>query len=146
MTLPPKVQKLLEADTATAQKALVGITPEELLAPAKIVSPDDALLVKAAIYLRHGFLDESHKISQQVQTPNGSYWHAIMHRKEGDFSNSKYWYRRVGAHPVFAAMGKDWDAFRFVDQCAKGNADAATEQKEFELLLEHTIRCATQNL
>jgi hypothetical protein len=141
--LPAKIQELLAADATTAQKVLSSISPEELVEPAKIISRDDALLVKAAIYLRHGFLDESHKISQQVETPNGSYWHALMHRKEGDFSNSKHWYRRVGAHPVLAAMGKDWDPFRFVDQCAKGNADVATEQKEFALLLEHTIRCAT---
>lgn len=33
-----------------------------------------------------------------------SFWHAIMHRREGDFSNSKYWYDRAGAHPIFPAL------------------------------------------
>ena len=143
MTLPHQVQQLLTMDAASAKKLLGKISSEELLAPAKIVSREDALLVKAAIYLKHGFLDESHKISQQVETPNGSYWHAIMHRKEGDFGNSKYWYRRVGAHAVLATMGEKWDALRFVDQCARGTAPDALERKEFDLLLQHTIRCAT---
>ena len=30
----------------------------------------------------------------------GSFWHAIMHRREGDFPNSKYWYARCRSHPV----------------------------------------------
>ena len=55
----------------------------------------------AAIWLLHDFLDESHEISQRIDTPEGSFWHAIMHRREGDFSNAKYWYRHVGDHPVF---------------------------------------------
>jgi hypothetical protein len=136
------LQRLLDDDAA---RDLDAVTPEELLAPADIVSPEDARLVKAALYLKHGFLDRCHKIAQQVETPNGSYWHAIMHRKEGDFSNSKYWYRRAGLHPVFARLGPDWDPFAFVDDCERNPTDRThrLEQREFDLLLEHTIRCAT---
>jgi hypothetical protein len=32
----------------------------------------------------------------------GSAWHAVVHRLEGDFWNSKYWWRRVGS-------GVNWD-------------------------------------
>ena len=79
----------------------------------------------SGIWLLHNFLDESHSISQQIQSPEGSFWHAIMHRLEGDFSNSKYWYRSVGQHPVFETivesinrpLGADWTPFDFVDQC-----------------------------
>ena len=146
--MSPKISELLSADATDAKKQLDTLTPEQLLAPAKIISREDALLVKAALYLRHGFLDESHKISQHVETANGSYWHAIMRRKEGDFSNAKYWYRRVGQHPVFATLGNDFDPFRFVDQCAKGGGDATVklEQAEFDALLEHTIQAATESL
>jgi hypothetical protein len=33
-----------------------------------------------------------------------SFWHAIMHRREGDFSNSKYWYARCASHPSMQTL------------------------------------------
>ena len=47
----------------------------------------------AGVWLLHDYLDESHTISQRIDTPSGSFWHGIMHRREGDFSNAKYWFR-----------------------------------------------------
>ena len=47
--------------------------------------------------------------SGQALHPSSSstlaFWHAIMHRREGDFSNAKYWYARCRTHPVLATMG-----------------------------------------
>lgn len=107
------------------------LTVDEMLAPAKIVSRPDADLVKAALYLRLGCLEECHKIAQQIATPTGSYWHGIMHRHEGDISNSKYWHARVGRHPVLDAIGGY-------------PQDAAMQAREFELLLEYTLQAATK--
>ncbi len=67
----------------------------------RIADREMASCCLAGVWLLHDYLDESHNISQRIDTPAGSYWHAIMHRREGDFSNAKYWYRRVGKHPVF---------------------------------------------
>ena len=58
----------------------------------------------SALYLRHNFLDESHEISQEIDTIDGSYWHGIMHRREPDYDNAKYWFRRVPSHPVFGPL------------------------------------------
>ncbi len=33
-----------------------------------------------------------------------AFWHAIVHRREGDFSNSKYWYARCEGHAVLGVM------------------------------------------
>ncbi len=123
----PTLTRLLAHAT---KDELDRVTPEELLAPDAVVSRDDARLVQAALYLKHGYLDACHKIAQQIATPTGSYWHGILHRREGDISNSHYWYDRVGHHPVLEAIGGY-------------PQDAATEEREFELLLAHTISRAT---
>jgi hypothetical protein len=57
-------------------------------------------LILAALWLLEGDLEQSHRFSQRWETLNGSYWHAIMHRREGDYSNAKYWYRRTSKSPV----------------------------------------------
>jgi hypothetical protein len=143
--LNPKIQLLLATDSSTAQAELDRLTPEELLAPARIVSPDDAALVKAGLYLHHGYFAECHRIAQRVERANGAYWHALMHRREGDFENAKHWYRRVGAHPVLQSFGPDWEPCWFVDQCAAGGSAEtdALQQHEFDLLLAHTLAGAT---
>lgn len=85
---------------------LASLSPETVLArPA--ASPADAACVLAGLWLWHDYLEESHRLSQDVKTPSGSYWHAIMHRREGDFWNSKYWLNRCPEHPAFAAIAAD---------------------------------------
>src|SRR5512132_3678170 len=38
----------------------------------------------AGLYLYFSCLDEAHEIAQPIDTPEGSYWHGIMHRQEPD--------------------------------------------------------------
>ena len=87
-----------------AHAMLEMLQPDQLLA-VPIVRPDDARAMLAGLWLWHDWLDQSHAISQALEGPDGSFWHAILHRREGDFSNSKYWYARVGHHPILAAIG-----------------------------------------
>jgi hypothetical protein len=72
---------------------------------------------QAAIWLVAGDLDASHTISQSIDDADGSFWHGIMHRREGDYGNAKYWFRRVGKHPVLdqLAQGAYGDPYAFVD-------------------------------
>ena len=72
----------------------------------------------AGLWLWHDFLDESHAISQGIETPTGSFWHAIMHRREGDFSNAKYWYARCRNHPTLREAGGGPWADELVDLVA----------------------------
>ena len=86
---------------------LKNVTPQQLLsAPEK--SPPYAQAVLAGLWLWHDGLDECHGIVQQstdpATTPTYSFWHAIMHRREGDFSNSKYWYARASSHPLLPSL------------------------------------------
>lgn len=115
-----------------------------------------AAACRAGLWLAFDFLDESHSISQDLGTAEGSYWHALMHRREPDYWNSKYWWRRVGKHPIFAELAtaaaelgypgrKDgWDPEAFVDACEAhcGKKDADEEllrrvqRAEWELLFK----------
>jgi hypothetical protein len=156
-----------------ARPALDDLSVEAAFAHAKVADRDMAACCLAGVWLLHDFLDESHAISQRIETPSGSYWHAIMHRREGDFSNSKYWFRRVGQHDVLGPLGQRaaelaavrgaedaakklisggaCDPFALVDLCqaAVRNHHAARElcldiqQAEWELLFDDCYRAAT---
>jgi hypothetical protein len=67
-------------------------------------SKPDAEALLAGLWLWHDWLDEAHRIAQRLDTPSGRFWHAIMHRREGDFANSVYWYRRCAEHPLLPAL------------------------------------------
>ena len=76
---------------------------------------DVAAPLMAGLWLYVDELDRSHVISQQIDDPTGWFWHGIMHRREGDFSNSHYWLRKTGNHPAMADID-DYDAHGFVDE------------------------------
>ena len=87
-----------------ARKLLGSVKPSDLLS-IQIKAEDEAQAVLAALWLWLDGLDEAHKIVQDLIGPTGAFWHAIMHRREGDFSNSKYWYHRCPHHHVMRMLG-----------------------------------------
>ncbi len=142
LLLPPRECPLGPGQpNRAAEGRLTALTPEALLAGRPLVDRAMAQACLAGLWLYHDFLDESHAISQEIHTPSGSFWHGILHRREGDFENAKYWLRRVGNHPVYdplrqataaaaAAMPSGnsdatsrlltqsaWDPLAFVDLC-----------------------------
>ncbi|GMU91211.1 MAG: hypothetical protein AMXMBFR4_02690 [Candidatus Hydrogenedentota bacterium] len=68
----------------------------------------------AGLWLYVDELDRSHVISQNINNATGSFWHGIMHRREGDFGNSHYWFNRVGEHPAMKRI-EDYDPHEFID-------------------------------
>lgn len=87
----------------SAMGHLVGSTPQQtalveqiLQHPALAQRPELA----TGLWLYVDNLERSHTISQEIHSTTGSYWHGIMHRREGDFSNSRYWHRRAAGHPL----------------------------------------------
>src|SRR5262245_29215860 len=110
---------------------LLAFDPLRDLGPVKDAAM--AKLCHAGLWLYHDFLDESHTISQEVETPTGFFWHAVMHRREPDPGNSKYWWRRVGSHPVIADL-ECGDPFTFVDRCEKARGRGSAEETECKRL------------
>lgn len=48
--------------------------------------------------VQSGDLDAGHRIAQTYEgDPLADTLHAIIHRRDGDYSNSMYWWSRVGA-------------------------------------------------
>ncbi|MXY48835.1 MAG: hypothetical protein F4Y38_05980 [Gemmatimonadetes bacterium] len=87
-------------ENRSAKAGLEALDLDEAFAPNRISDRMMAEGCRSALWLYHDFLVTSHTISQQITTPTGSYWHGIMHRREPDYPNGKYWFGRVGAHQI----------------------------------------------
>jgi hypothetical protein len=160
----------LDAGTPDAAAASRLRDLDALFAPAQVRNTTMARACLAGLWLWFNHLDESHHISQELHTPEGSFWHGIMHRREGDYGNAKYWFRRVGDHLTFTrlaataaqlaagvegapALGshKNWDPYAFVDlceQCVDGQSHLTPlcqelQRVEWHLLFEHCYTAAT---
>lgn len=92
---------------------------EQILADNAVFARYPALA--SGLWLYVDALDRSHRISQGIDDSTGSFWHGIMHRREGDFSNSHYWFRRAGLHPVMERI-PDYDPHELIDAVAEGRS------------------------
>jgi hypothetical protein len=117
--------------------------------------------LQSALHLWNDRLERAHELAQEIHDPTGSYLHGVMHRREPDYENSRYWFDRVGRHPLFPRVreaaiealegrpdlrravetGPDWDPYRMIDWCRDAAADPgleavlrAVQAREIELL------------
>lgn len=81
----------------------------ETAVAAKSPLPADAPPLLRALYFDAvGDWERAHAIAQDIDTPDGSWLHAYLHRKEGDAGNAAYWYRRAGRLVERASLADEW--------------------------------------
>ncbi len=66
-------------------------------------------LAKALWYDGKGDWETSHNIAQDIDSADGNWVHAYLHRKEGDQWNAGYWYRQAGRPTPTYDLLKEWE-------------------------------------
>jgi hypothetical protein len=163
------------ASPSKAMRAALSSLTVDQVGTGRITDRDMAACCLAGAWMVHDFFEESHGISQDIHTAEGSYFHAILHRREPDADNAAYWFRRVRSHPIFQPLARDaaklaaasdvtgaawltaagpWDPMRFIVLCEKartGRDDRLTAlcrtiaMREFWLLMNHCHHGATRS-
>jgi hypothetical protein len=109
----------------------------------------------AGLLLYLGEWDRAHEFAQALHTPEGSYWHAIVHRQEPDSWNSNYWFRHTGTHAIFPALAKaaravaveqpeaafpdlpDWRPGVFVEYCETARKRPGSAAEALAIEIQH---------
>lgn len=119
--------------------------PADLDFRAQVAASTLTPIQKAALHLRNDDLESCHALVQDSESPDASYLHGILHRREKDFDNAEYWFRRIGKHPVAAALTKkfpDYDPRSFIALCREMDDSefpglARIQAEELRLFLDH---------
>ena len=121
--------------------------------------PESRPMIRALALLWHDHHDAAHALVQDASGGEGAYIHGMLHRREPDFWNAKYWFRRAGPMPFFKPLaeqlkrmkgvealvgGGSFDAARFVDMVEAGASDEVTLKRvqaaEFRVVVDHLAR------
>jgi len=116
--------------------------PKEL--PVNTRFPEAA---QTGLLIRAGDWEGAHNLAQNIPASEGSFWHGILHRLEGDPGNAAYWFRKTGRHPIFPALRTqaeailatapdvpwrlppEWDPFQFIEWCEEAHRYPAARER-----------------
>lgn len=155
-------QTLLERTPPLVARAIFDVQISKNIEDQALSNDSVAICHRAGLFLWNDDLARAHPLIQDLPDPTASFWHAILHRREGDFSNAKYWWHQTGTHAAFEeicdvvlhrapdfpfidelrASGK-WEAAIFSDFCQKAVQNSAwktecetVQRLEMKILLE----------
>jgi hypothetical protein len=89
---------------------LIHMSIQEFNATLSLSDPPAGLspLLQALWYDANGNWDAAHDVAQDVHSPQGSWVHAYLHRKEGDPGNASYWYHRANKPMSQKSLKDEW--------------------------------------
>ena len=120
-----------------------------------------AALIRSLLFYASDALPEAHRIVQDASGDLAAYIHGMIHRREADFDNARYWYRRAGELPFFSALQSacadvsediakqtNWDPYLFTGMCERSKYGSRTPVKmlteiqkaEFHGVLDYIYR------
>ncbi len=129
---PDLLHRLLPAQPGhfASIQSIRDASDDDLVGAPSPAEPAALVLVRAALFYAHDAIDEAHRLAQDGKDDAASYLHGMIHRREGDFDNARYWFRRTGAlgffadlHRVVARLSPDmakqttWDPYLFTGLC-----------------------------
>ena len=162
---PDLLDKLVPPEPFRGERDRVAAADDQALAaPAVIADARAFALVRGGLLFAADAIHEAHAIFQEDKGDLAAYWHGMMHRREGDFDNARYWFRRAGRQPFFGsahaaaaahsadmARQSSWDPYLFTGQCEQAKFGAenlaelvALQRAEFAAAFDYTWRQAVK--
>ncbi len=108
-------------------RELADLSPEWLSGGRTDAVPT-AVAYLAALHLWNDSLGKAHDLVERLGTPTAMLLHGIIHRREGDFDNANYWFRRAGSHPAYHGLQARAAAFFGQHPIASGPAREAADK------------------
>jgi hypothetical protein len=128
-------------------------------------SPEPTGAMAGLWFYFDGF-ETAHQLADSRESSNAYYWHAMVHRREGDGGNAAYWFRKTGTHPIYQPLATEaaniirefpgaefrlnkWNPYAFVLFYERAQQQPGTNQEraamhiqraEWQLLFDHCAR------
>ena len=151
LEIPVDMSLQVSTENAEGVVALRDRSAQDLFGGLSVVDPVMADAALSALWLRFDALDPAHDVINRIDSATGCLWHGILHRREGDYPNARYWMHQAGNHPTYLYLAQGagailaqmseignseihagirvWDAMYFVKLCERavkegGNLEA----------------------
>jgi hypothetical protein len=144
MSLPEAVQEFLDASPVSLVAGAGGPLSiaeiksfyESEIAP-QVTNQKYGQICYAGLLMAQDFIWEAHEIVQDYPEVESSWWHAYMHRMEGDYGNSAYWYRRVGDAALYSCLQEKVDALDVAQELSSLQSGSWDPYKCNDLIQEY---------
>ncbi|MBX3745754.1 MAG: hypothetical protein KF833_10650 [Verrucomicrobiae bacterium] len=110
--------------------------------------------LRALVLVWHDHPDGAHGLVQDLAGGDAAWVHGIIHRREPDYSNARYWFHRVGSHGLLERLAEgaapmlaghaslpyrlirdgEWDPMAFIDAVALVARPGGGEKEAIGLL------------